>query len=136
MSLPEVLLWNVLRRRTTGLRFRRQHPIGPYVLDFYCAAIGLAVEVDGDGHNMGDRPARDIQRDAWLATQGVRIVRVPAVEVLRDVEAAVATVLAAAPAPFVGFADTSPKGEDLAQPESVAFTRLRWRRASRQRDRH
>nr|WP_324255282.1 DUF559 domain-containing protein [Sphingomonas sp. PL-96] len=50
MSLPEVLLWRELRARPAGLRFRRQHPAGPYVLDFFCSAQRLAVEVDGDAH--------------------------------------------------------------------------------------
>jgi very-short-patch-repair endonuclease len=50
-SLPEGLLWRCLRgRRLEGLRFRRQHPAGPYVLDFYCPALRLAVEIDGDTH--------------------------------------------------------------------------------------
>jgi len=55
MSLPEVLLWQQLRKRDQGLRFRRQHPAGPYVLDFYCPSIKLAVEVDGEAHARGDR---------------------------------------------------------------------------------
>jgi very-short-patch-repair endonuclease len=68
MSLPEVLLWKAIRvGAVERLRFRRQHPIGPYVLDFYCEAAKLAVEVDGASHGAGDRPARDARRDAWLA---------------------------------------------------------------------
>ena len=51
MSLPEVLLWRELRLRPGGYKFRRQHPAGPYVLDFYCAALGLAIEVDGMAHD-------------------------------------------------------------------------------------
>src|SRR5260370_33825496 len=48
MSLPEVVLWQALRKaRFAGLRIRRQHPIGPYILDFYCPAARLAIEVDG-----------------------------------------------------------------------------------------
>jgi very-short-patch-repair endonuclease len=47
LTLPEVLLWQVLRSRPGGYRFRRQHPAGPYVLDFFCAAAGLCIEVDG-----------------------------------------------------------------------------------------
>ena len=47
MTRPEVLLWQVLRERPNGLRFRRQHPVGPFVLDFYCPAARLAIEVDG-----------------------------------------------------------------------------------------
>ena len=81
LSLPEVLLWNRLRRREGGQPvFRRQHPIGRYVLDFYCAKARLAVEIDGIGHDMGDRPLRDIRRDAWLQARGVMVLRIPAGE--------------------------------------------------------
>jgi very-short-patch-repair endonuclease len=57
MSPPEVKLWLALRG--SDLRFRRQHAAGPYVLDFFCAPARLAIEVDGEAHNRGDRPARD-----------------------------------------------------------------------------
>jgi len=79
LSVPEARLWRLLRTRVAGRpAFRRQHPIGPYVLDFYCAKARLAIEVDGFAHDMGDRPQRDIRRDEWLASQGVRVVRMDA----------------------------------------------------------
>ena len=84
MSLPEGLLWQRLRRRAAGARFRRQHPLGPYVLDFYCASARLAVEIDGVSHDAGDRPNRDERRDLFLATQGLRLVRIAARDVLAD----------------------------------------------------
>lgn len=83
MSLPEVLLWRELRAQTR-IKFRRQHPIGEYVLDFYCAAAKLCVEIDGIAHDMGDRPERDERRDAWLASQNIEVIRIPAREVLRS----------------------------------------------------
>jgi very-short-patch-repair endonuclease len=86
MSLPEVLLWRELRKRPDGLRFRRQHPAGHYVLDFYCATANVAIEVDGEAHSRGDRPARDSTRDAWLDSQGVRVLRIPATDVLKNLE--------------------------------------------------
>jgi very-short-patch-repair endonuclease len=61
--------------------FRRQHAIGPYVLDFYCAKARLAVEIDGLSHDLGDRPERDSRRDAWLRGQGIIVMRIPAVEI-------------------------------------------------------
>jgi very-short-patch-repair endonuclease len=65
LSPPEVKLWSRLRLRAPGLlAFRRQHPIGPYVLDFYCAKARLAVEIDGMSHDLGDRLERDVRRDA------------------------------------------------------------------------
>lgn len=84
MSLPEVLLWRELRSKAGDIRFRRQHPIGRYVLDFYVASLKLAIEIDGEAHDMGDRPERDIARDEWLREQGVEVMRIPASDVLRD----------------------------------------------------
>jgi very-short-patch-repair endonuclease len=78
------LLWNKLRERASGKPvFRRQHPIGPYVLDFYCARARLAIELDGIGHDMGDRRERDLKREAWLKEQGIAVVRIPVVD-LKD----------------------------------------------------
>jgi very-short-patch-repair endonuclease len=96
MTVPEVALWSVLRARPSGLKFRRQHPAGPFVLDFYCAAARLAVDLDGEAHDRGDRPERDVRRDAWLADRGVETVRVPAAAVLRDLDAVVRGIAARA----------------------------------------
>jgi very-short-patch-repair endonuclease len=87
LSLPEKLLWVRLRRRDPGLpRFRRQHPVGPFVLDFYCSDAKLCIEVDGQSHGTGDRPARDARRDDYLRAQGIQIVRIAAASVLEDPE--------------------------------------------------
>ncbi|WP_434404392.1 endonuclease domain-containing protein [Sphingobium sp. DN12] len=96
MTLPEVLLWQELRKRPAGLRFRRQHPAGSYVLDFFCPRHRLAVEVDGEVHGRGDAPVRDADRDAWLVGEGIRVLRIPATDVLRDVEAVVLHITAKA----------------------------------------
>jgi len=85
MTPPEVLLWQRLRAPGEGSpRFRRQHPMGSYVLDFYCPAARLAIEVDGIAHSMGDRPERDALRDAWLIGRGLRVLRIAAIDVLAD----------------------------------------------------
>ena len=87
LSVPEARLWMRLRQRTPGKpTFRRQHPIGPYVLDFYCPAARLAVELDGIGHDMGDRPQQDVQRDVWLKSRGVTVIRIPVSELPRDMD--------------------------------------------------
>jgi very-short-patch-repair endonuclease len=71
-TLTERSLWTLLRdRRLDGLKFRRQVPIGPYVVDFVCHAHRLIVEADGPFHD----PARDARRDQWLATQGFHVLR-------------------------------------------------------------
>lgn len=85
LSLPELLLWQ--RLRNAEVRFRRQHPIGPYVLDFYCPAAKLAIEVDGVSHDMGDRPQRDEARTGWLNELGIEVLRLAAGDVLHDPDA-------------------------------------------------
>ncbi len=96
LTLPEVLLWQALRKRPGALKFRRQHPAGPYVLDFFCPAAKLAVEVDGKAHDMGDRPERDAARDAFVAEHGVQTLRIPATDVLRDRDEVIARIVAVA----------------------------------------
>ena len=83
LSLPEVLLWCELRAQQEA-SFRKQHSIGPYFLDFYCAKAKVCVEIDGIAHDMGDRPRRDERRDAWLRNQGIEVVRIGATEVLAN----------------------------------------------------
>jgi len=79
MTLPEVLLWQQIRaRRLDGIRFRRQHPIGPYILDFYCEDARLAVEVDGESHSQAEAVEHDNRRTEWLNARGISVLRIPA----------------------------------------------------------
>ena len=114
MTLPEVLLWRHLRGKPMGVKFRKQHPLGDYVVDFFCASRRVAVEIDGIAHDMGDRPMRDASRDAWLRSQGVVVVRVTAADVLRDPAATAESIIrycADVPPPSAAVAAaTSPKG--------------------------
>ena len=84
MTLPETLLWRELRLRPSGFKFRRQHPAGVYVLDFYCAPARLAIEVDGFSHEAAAIARKDAARSAFLRSQGVATLRVPAKVVLGD----------------------------------------------------
>lgn len=85
LSLPEVILWECLRgSRLGGLRFRRQHPVGPYVLDFYCAEAKLAVEVDGAHHDLPEQMSHDLRRDGWLGERGIRVMRIAATDILDE----------------------------------------------------
>ena len=86
MTLPEVLLWNLLRKSPDGVHFRRQERRGDFILDFYCAKAKVCIEIDGIAHDMGDRPQRDQRRDAWLAGEGIEVLRIPATEVLKSPE--------------------------------------------------
>src|SRR5262245_26357862 len=94
MTLPEGLLWRELRLRPGGLKFRRQHPAGVYVLDFYCAAARLAIEVDGFAHEIASVARKDAVRSHFLRSQGVATVRVPARVILDDIQVTVARVVA------------------------------------------
>ena len=96
MSLPEVLLWQALRTRPGGLKFRRQHPAGRYVLDFFCASLRLAVEIDGEAHDRTGRPKHDEGRDVWLGAHDVRVLRIPATDVLTNLEGVIQHILAEA----------------------------------------
>lgn len=104
MPAPEAKLWNALRTlRPQGHHFRRQVEIGQrYYVDFCCHASRLVIEVDGDTHFMGNAPKRDQVRDAFLAREGYRVLRVTNDEVMRNLEGVmvpVGSALAAGPAP-------------------------------------
>jgi very-short-patch-repair endonuclease len=93
LTLPEGMLWQALRQRPDRLKFRLQHPIGRCIVDFYCAAARLVIEVDGEAHSMGERPAHDARRDAWLMDQGLRVLRFSATDVMRDLQSVVTAIL-------------------------------------------
>ena len=99
MSSPEVRLWVRLRgRKSDRLTFRRQHPLGAFILDFYCPSVRLAVEVDGVTHWDEAAQARDLARDRWLESQGVTVMRIDASSIYRDVDAVAAAIMAQADA--------------------------------------
>jgi very-short-patch-repair endonuclease len=82
--------------RATGQtvhRARKQHPAGHLSLDFYCAAAKLCIEVDGEAHNRGDQPEFDPGRDARLRLHGIETMRIPAVEVFRNLDGVVAHIV-------------------------------------------
>jgi very-short-patch-repair endonuclease len=113
MSLPEVLLWRQIRLRPRGFKFRRQHPVGPYVADFNCDTARTVVEIDGIVHNMGSLPARDTVRDRWMNASGLVVIRISASDVLKDCTAVAESIAAAceaAPPPSALRAATSPEG--------------------------
>ncbi len=66
-------LWQIVRGGKLGLRFRRQQPIGPFIVDFYCAEVGLVVELDGAGH--AERADYDDRRTRWLEANGLTVLR-------------------------------------------------------------
>jgi very-short-patch-repair endonuclease len=93
MTDAELRLWHALRRdQLNGLHFRRQHPIGPFTLDFYCPSLRLAVEVDGGQHAEQVKQADD-RRTRWLAEKGVVVVRYWNNDVLSNLEGVLSDLL-------------------------------------------
>jgi very-short-patch-repair endonuclease len=88
MTDSEQVLWSRLRRKQLlGVQFYRQTPIGNYVVDFYAPLAKLVVEVDGSQHLQGEQLAADAKRDAYLASQGLMVLRFDNLQVLREIEA-------------------------------------------------
>jgi very-short-patch-repair endonuclease len=87
LTPPEAILWRVLQRSALqGRKFRRQHGIGPYIVDFYCAGEKLIVELDGASHE-GDRVAqRDQARDSFMEARGVTVLRIENRHVIENLE--------------------------------------------------
>ena len=106
----EQLLWHLLRnRRFFKVKFRRQHPVAPYVLDFYCHEERLGIELDGGQHNEPDKRRADEERTAFLKSKGIRIIRFWNNEVLQETEAVLERLYhALTPTPL-------PKGEGLQE---------------------
>ncbi|MFI4974877.1 MAG: endonuclease domain-containing protein [Caulobacterales bacterium] len=107
-TFTERQLWKALRS-LDGFHFRRQAPMGPYVVDFVCHRSRLVIEADGGIHNVDVVAARDAARDAWLAGRGYRVVRLSNAQALTAAESGDAFLLAAigvsTPTP-----DPSPQG--------------------------
>ena len=114
MTLPDVLLWQRLRTRSQGIKFRRQHPVGDYVADFYCVSAKLVVEIDGAAHRAGDRGQRDARRDDWMKQNGMQIIRIPVQDVLAnpdEIANSLVTLCLESPPPSAAVAAaTSPGG--------------------------
>jgi very-short-patch-repair endonuclease len=95
--MNERALWALLRnRRLDGLKFRRQMPIRPYIVDFICLRHRLIVEADGPTH---ENSTHDLERDAWLRAQGFRVLRFPNTEIERCPERVLDTIVAAVATP-------------------------------------
>ena len=94
----EKALWRALRRSGLGLKFRRQHGVGRYVLDFYCPEFKLAVELEGGVHGDVIRAERDVERHLFLASQGIRVLYFRNQVVFEYLERVLETIAAAAKA--------------------------------------
>jgi very-short-patch-repair endonuclease len=84
MSLPEALLWQHLRKRPAGLKFRRHFALGEMTVDFACLERRLVIEIDGEGHSFGDQPRRD----------AFRVLRIAARDVLKNMDGVLRFIVA------------------------------------------
>jgi very-short-patch-repair endonuclease len=110
MTKAEVILWVNLRKRAlNGARFRRQHPIGPYIADFACPSAKLVVEVDGATHSTPEELAYDLRRTKYLEAEGWSVIRVSNTDVFENIDGVWLTI-AARLAPPAHFARDLPTG--------------------------
>jgi len=87
MTGPEKRLWSRLRsRQLQGIKFRRQHGIGPHIVDFYCPEQSLVVEIDGDSHADGKQREKDRRRDRYLQSIGLRVVRYTNDDIMKNLD--------------------------------------------------
>lgn len=94
MTEAESILWERLRKKQLkGYRFRRQHPISNYIVDFYCHALRLVIEVDGGYHSEPEQQALDLARTKDLENLGLQVIRFSNQEVFEDMEGVMAKIL-------------------------------------------
>ena len=87
LTPAEAAFWNLVKNsRLDGRKFRRQHSVGDYILDFYCPSEKLAVELDGEGHYTGAATLNDRSRRLFIEAQGIRVIRFENKRVFEDTE--------------------------------------------------
>lgn len=91
-TLAESLLWECLRGKSLGVKFRRQHVIGPFIADFCCVEKQLVLELDGGYHQLPDQQIRDEERQEWLESKGFKILRFPNEEIEYNIEYVLETI--------------------------------------------
>jgi cyclase len=93
MTQAELVLWEYLRQHPLGYKFRRQHPVGIYVVDFYCHKLKLVIEVDGSVH--GDHEVReaDVERQRQLELEGLKVIRFTNEDVLKKKEIVIEEII-------------------------------------------
>ena len=115
LSPPELLLWVRLRERRPGKpSFRRQHPIGPYVADFYCSSTELVIEIDGAGHGEEAQRLHDARRDRYMQNLGYHVIRCSAADVMKDADEIAQGIFDTAAAPPPSRGPTGPRATSPA----------------------
>lgn len=86
MTAPERKLWRRIRKKQLGAKFRRQHQIKEYIVDFYCPQKNLVIEIDGDTHYANEKSRKqDKKRDKKLNKQGIKVLRFTNSEVMKNI---------------------------------------------------
>lgn len=94
MPEAEKIMWNYLRnRRLNGWKFRRQHSIGPYIVDFFCPDAKLVIEIDGDSHFGPEAEQYDAVREAHIQKQSIRVVRFTNTEIFNNIDEVIASLV-------------------------------------------
>ena len=86
LTPAELILWSYLKQKPLGYKFRRQHPISTYIVDFYCHPLKLIIEVDGNIHENADIAKYDKERQEYLESQGLNFLRFTNKEVDKELD--------------------------------------------------
>ncbi len=92
LTAAEKKVWDRVRNHQLGFKIRRQHPVGRFIVDFYCAQAKLIIEIDGDTHAEPDQAEYDQARTSWLEAQGYRVIRFQNADVHKNLEAVLAAI--------------------------------------------
>ena len=117
---PEKRFWQAVRGKQLGVKFRRQHGIGHYIVDFYCPEWQLVVELDGDSHFHPEAQTADTKRDSYLQSLGLRGLRFTNQEVMQNLEGVLMKVLECNPTPALPLpGEGAPPTSDFSLPGKV-----------------
>nr|WP_234715821.1 DUF559 domain-containing protein [Sphingopyxis macrogoltabida] len=109
-----------MRTSPGGHKFRKQHPAGPYILDFFCARANLAIEIDGIAHELSDKPARDQRRDACLRANRIDTIHIAASDALDSAAAVAQSILDTVESRLNSFGKTPPSSlRDATSPSQI-----------------
>lgn len=89
----EVILWGSLRKKQTGFKFRRQTPLGPYIVDFYCPKLRLVIEVDGAIHTLDKIKERDKERQKYLENNNLIVIRFWNHQIFEDIDSVMEQII-------------------------------------------
>ncbi|MBU4142427.1 endonuclease domain-containing protein [Patescibacteria group bacterium] len=92
MTKAEIILWHKIRRNQLGCKFRRQHGIGKYIVDFYCPELKLIIEVDGNVHFYEENTAADREREKYFKNLGLRLVRYTNLDIMQNIDSVLANL--------------------------------------------